>query len=340
MRFALPFLRRNTLLSLVLTSTLTAFAPALLADDSAKPVERNPIFPGQKADPEVLYSQKTGRVYVYPTSEANGFRVFSTDNLVDWKDEGLVLTDADVSWETRAYWAPSIIEKKIDGKFKYFFYFCANEKIGVAVGDDPAGPFVDKGSVLIDRSLRPEGRNGVEIDPYVFADPVSGKNYLYWGNSYLCVCELNDDMTSLKLETKRDITPPGFFEGTYVFYRNGKYYLTWSKHDTRSVEYQVRVATADSPLGPFVAPENDEIILYKVPEKEIYGPGHHSFLFLPNGDNYVFYHRLCLPLGKNPWARETCIDRVYFNEDGSIKPIVPTREGISQPVDLKQFQAK
>ena len=147
-------------------------------------------------------------------------------------------------------------------------------------------------------------------------------------------------MTSLKLETKRDITPPDFFEGTYVFYRNGKYYLTWSKHDTRSVEYQVRVATSDSPLGPFVAPEKDHIVLYKVPEKEIYGPGHHSFLFLPNGDNYVFYHRLCLPLGKNPWARETCLDRMYFNEDGSIKPIVPTREGISQPVDLKQFQAK
>ena len=108
MRVALSFLRCNTLLSLALTSTLAAFVPAVLADDSAKPVERNPIFPGQKADPEVLYSQKTGRVYVYPTSEANGFRVFSTDNLVDWKDEGLVLTDADVSWETRAYWAPSI----------------------------------------------------------------------------------------------------------------------------------------------------------------------------------------------------------------------------------------
>lgn len=334
--------RREILKALAAAPALlgTAFAAnaPIFAETAPEKTERNPILPGQKADPEVLWSKKDGRVYLYPTSETNGFRVFSSDNLTDWRDDGIVLRGADVKWANSMFWAPSIIEEEIDGKFRYFFYFCGEEKIGVAVGDSPTGPFVATDAPLIDASLRPKGAGGVEIDPFVFADPVSGKRYLYWGNSYLAVAELNDDMILLKKETIRLITPPDFFEGTFVFYRNDRYYLTWSKHDTRSVEYQVWVGTADSPLGPFVSPEKDAIILKKVPEKEIWGPGHHSFLFLPNGEQYVFYHRLCVPLGVKEWARETCVDRFEFNDDGSIRPIVPTREGIAKPVDLRALR--
>jgi len=309
--------------------------------DQQTVTEHNPIFPGKCADPEVLFSRKTGKVYVYPTSDKNGFCVYSSDNLVDWDYNGLVLKNEDITWGNKDFWAPSIIEKEIDGQFKYFFYFCADLKIGVATGDDPTGPFVDSGQPLINSALHPEGVFGIEIDPYVFSDPVSGKNYLYWGNSYLAVAELNADMISVNRETIRLITPTNFFEGTYVFYRNGRYYLTWSKNDTRSVDYQVWVATSDSPLGPFVSPEKDTVILSKIPEQGIYGPGHHSFLFLPGSDKqYIFYHRLCTPLNPGSWDRETCIDLFYFNEDGSIKPIIPTRQGISQPVKLPELPDK
>ena len=312
----------------------------IFAMDSDAPKERNPIIPGANADPEALLSRKTGRVYVYPTSTRDGvpgFHAYSSDNLVDWRYDGCALKGKDVHWENQKFWAPSIIEKKInDSEYRYYFYYCANEKIGVAVGSDPVGPFEDKGEI-VGHDLHPKGRPGVEIDPYAFYDPQSGKHYLYWGNSYLCVAELNEDMISLNRATIRDVTPPNFFEGTYVFFRNGKYYLTWSKNDTRDPNYQVWVATSDSPLGPFVSPEKDPVILSKRPDKKIFGPGHHSFLFLPNGENYIFYHRIIQPQPKGGWGRETCLDRFEFAPDGSIPPIEPTREGVSTPVDLKKM---
>lgn len=338
-------LRRDFLRGLMVFTGICAcknLAPisTALAQDSGNAVKNhNPIFPGVNADPEVLWARKNGRVYVYPTS-AGGFRVFSSDNLVDWRDEGFVLRPKDIHWEDQKFWAPSIIEiEQEDGRYLYYFYYCANEKIGVAVGEDPAGPFVDHGEI-VGHDLRPKGRNGVEIDPFVYHDPLSGKYYLYWGNSYLCVCELNEDMTSLKLDTLKDITPENFFEGTYVFYRDGKYYLTWSKNATWDPDYQVWVATSDSPLGPFTSPKKDFIILSQRPEKQILGPGHHSFLFLPNGENYIFYHRFIVPEPKRGWGREVCLDRFEFSADGAIKIVEPTHEGVTQPVDLKGLLEK
>ncbi len=95
--------------------------------------------------------------------------------------------------------------KKIDGKYKYFFYFSGNtpdgKAIGVATADHPCGPFTDSGQPIINR--RPKGQNhGQQIDVDVFEDPVSGKSYLYWGNGYMAGAELNEDMMSIKPETE------------------------------------------------------------------------------------------------------------------------------------------
>src|SRR5690606_22471201 len=130
------------------------------------------------------------------------------------------------------------------GAYRYFYYFTAAQKIGVAVADDPAGPYVDSGQALV--ASRPEGvRGGQEIDPEVFTDPQTGKSYLYWGNGYLAVAELNPDMISLKPGTTQVITPDRTFrEGATVFFRNGLYYILWSEDDTRSENYRVRYATA------------------------------------------------------------------------------------------------
>src|SRR5690606_36891342 len=164
----------------------------------------NPILEGYYADPDVLYSEKTNRYYLYPTSDGfhewsgSYFKAFSSDNLTDWKDEGVILDlEKDVSWAKRNAWAPCIIEKKVGkDKYKYYYYFTAAQKIGVAVADDPTGPFTDSGKALIDS--KPKGvNNGQEIDPEVFSDPNTGKKYLYWGNAYLAVAELNDDMVSI-----------------------------------------------------------------------------------------------------------------------------------------------
>ena len=306
----------------------------------------NPTLTGYYADPEILYAEKTGRFYIYPTSDGftgwsgTYFKAFSSPDLVNWTDEGNILElGKEVSWATRNAWAPCIVEKKTGGQYKYYYYFTAAQKIGVAVADNPAGPFKDSGKPLIDK--KPEGvKGGQEIDPDVFTDPQTGKSYFYWGNGYMAGAELNEDMISLK-EGTTTLLHPGkdFREGTYVFYRQGKYYFMWSEDDTRSPNYRVAYGMADSPLGKITAPE-DRIILSRDTAAGIYGTGHNSVVQIPGKDEwYIVYHRFTYPKGITMgnaagYNREVCIDKLSFNADGSIKSVQPTQEGI-RPVVLK-----
>ncbi|MEI6946461.1 family 43 glycosylhydrolase [Paraflavisolibacter sp. H34] len=303
-------------------------------------VARNPVLEGFYADPDILYSEKTGRFYIYPTSDGftgwsgTYFKAFSSADLETWKDEGVILDlPRNVSWANRNAWAPCIIEKKIDGKYKYFYYFTAAQKIGVAVADDPAGPFVDSGKPLVD--ARPEGvSGGQQIDPDVFTDPQTGKSYLYWGNGYMAGAELNDDMVSLKGGTTKILTPDGTFrEGTHVLYRKGTYYFLWSEDDTRSENYKVRYGTASGPLEKISVPPNN-LVVAKNKEAGIYATGHNSTIQVPGRDEwYIVYHRFNYPKGITMgdaagFNREVCIDRMEFNADGSIRQVIPTHEGV------------
>ncbi|MGJ5641287.1 family 43 glycosylhydrolase [Formosa sp. S-31] len=302
--------------------------------------DNNPVLAGYYADPEIIYSHKTNKYYLYPTSDGftgwsgTYFKTFSSPDLIHWTAEGVILDlKKDVSWADRNAWAPCAIEKKVNGEYKYFYYFTAAQKIGVAVADNPEGPFVDSGQPIIGE--KPEGINrGQEIDPDIFTDPVSGKSYLYWGNGYMGVVELNDDMISVKPNSFKRLNPGGTFrEGTEVFYRKGKYYFLWSEDDTRSPNYRVRYATSNSPTGPLHIPENN-LILEKIPEAGIYGTGHNSVIQKPDTDIwYMVYHRFNRPKGITMgdaagYNREVCIDKMEFNADGSIKPVVPTVEGL------------
>lgn len=307
-------------------------------DLSLSPNANNPVLPGLYADPEVLYAKKTGKYYIYPTTdgfkgwEGTHFKAFSSDDLQNWKDEGVILDlKKDVSWADRNACAPSIIEKKDKGgNYKYYYYFTAAQKIGVAVADNPLGPFIDSGKPLIDQ--RPEGMTrGQNIDPDVFTDPNTGKSYLYWGNYFMAVCELNDDMVSVKPNTVRILIADDEFysEAVYVFYRQGFYYFMWSKNDTSSPDYEVRYVKSKSPIGPIDA-SLGKVILSKNPEKGIYATGHHSILEIPNKDEwYIVYHRFQRPdavkLGKDAgYNREVCIDKMQFDEKGDIIAVIPT----------------
>ncbi|OXG03938.1 glycosyl hydrolase family 43 [Flavobacterium araucananum] len=303
-------------------------------------INNNPVLEGYYADPEILYSNKTRKYYIYPTSDGfdgwsgNYFKTFSSDNLTDWKDEGIILDlRKDVSWANRNAWAPCITEKKVKGKYKYFYYFTAAQKIGVASSDNPNGPFKDSGKALI--RTKPAGiKEGQEIDPDVFTDPKTGKSYLYWGNGYLAVAELNADMVSIKPESTKIIKVDNTFrEGTYVCYRKGTYYFMWSEDDTRSPNYKVRYGTSKSPLGPIEILENN-IVIQGNPDQGIYATGHNSILQIPNKDElYIVYHRFSYPTGIKMgdaagFHREVCIDKLEFNQDGTIKQMIPTQEGI------------
>jgi len=307
----------------------------------------NPALTGYYADPEILYSYKTGRYYIYPTSDGfpgwsgTYFKTFSSHDLVNWKDEGIILDlKKDVAWADRKAWAPCIIEKKIGGNYKYFFYFCAAQKIGVAIGDSPTGPFRDSGTPLIN-SLPDGVREGQQIDPDVFNDPESGKDYLYWGNGYLAVAELDPDMTSLRKSSVKVITPDRTFrEGTHVFYRKGVYYFLWSEDDTGSPNYRVRYAMAKSPTGPLEIPVNN-LVIARDDSAGIYGTGHNSTLQVPGTDQWhIVYHRFNYPKGidsggEAAFHREVCIDRMEFDSTGRVIRVKPTHKGVN-PLPIQQ----
>ncbi|MCE4566618.1 family 43 glycosylhydrolase [Maribellus sp. CM-23] len=314
--------------------------------------DHNPALNGFYADPQVLYSNKTGKYYIYPTSDGftgwSGyyFKVFSSDDLVNWKDEGKIMDmkAGDVPWADGSAWAPTIVEKKVGEDYKYYYYFSGNyvagsgKQIGVAVAENPTGPFVAEKEPMITES--PVGW-GQQIDPCTFIDPVSGKAFIYWGNGYLAAAELNEDMVSVKSNTIRVLTPAGgtnadyaFREGIYVIFRNGTYYFMWSVDDTGSANYHVAYGTAKSPMGPIEVAENP-IVLIQDAASGLYGTGHHSVIQIPGKDEwYVVYHRInAKHLSDGPgFHREVCIDKMEFNADGTIKQVVPTVSGID-PVE-------
>ncbi|MFC8946107.1 family 43 glycosylhydrolase [Streptomyces rochei] len=289
---------------------------------------RSPVLPGLYADPDVRYMD--GRYWIYPTTDGfpgwsgTRFKAFSSRDLVHWTDHGVVLDlGPDVAWADGNAWAPAIAER--DGK--YYFYFCAEQQIGVAVADSPAGPFKDAlGGPLVGK-----GRfSGQMIDPSVFTDD-DGRSYLYWGNGHGYVVPLNDDMVSFDASRVEDITPENFREGSFVVKRDGTYYFMWSEDDTRSEDYHVAYATGPTPLGPWT---KRGTILSKRPEYGILGTGHHSVVNAPGTDDwYVVYHRFALNGPGGPGGdgthRETTIDRLRFAADGTIEPVVPTLGSVS-----------
>ena len=290
----------------------------------------NPVIQGWYADPEGIVYDKT--YWIYPTFSAPYekqvfFDAFSSPDLVHWTKHSRILDTASVKWAKRAMWAPSVIKK---GK-QYFFFFGANDiqsdkergGIGLAVASKPEGPYKDYlGHPLVDKF-----HNGAQpIDQFVFHDK-DNKYYLIYGGWRHCnIAQLTDDFKGFKPHadgsTFREITPEGYVEGPFMFIRNNKYYFMWSEGGWTGPDYCVAYAIADSPFGPFKR-------IGKILQQDASiatGAGHHSVI--QNGDDYyIVYHRR--PLTETDGnSRETCIDRMYFDEQGLIKPVVITKEGV------------
>ncbi len=320
---------------LLLTFLSAAFTVFVYAQENKPQSKRgNPVFPGWYADPEgIIFSH---RYFIYPTYSAPFDRqvfldAFSSPDLVNWTKHSKILDTASVKWARRAMWAPSVIEKK----GKYYLFFGANDiqndnqagGIGVAVADKPEGPFKDHlGKPLIDKF-----HNGAQpIDQFVFRDK-DGQHYLIYGGWRHCnIAKLNDDFTGFipfADGTKfNEITPEGYVEGPFMFMRNDKYYFMWSEGGWTGPDYSVAYAISDSPFGPF---KRVAKILQQDP-KIATGAGHHSVIQIPGTEQwYIVYHRR--PLAETDGnSRETCIDRMYFDEQGFIKPVVITHEGVDK----------
>jgi beta-xylosidase len=308
-------------------------SPRLHTQDSQKQTAGNPVFPGWYADPEGAVFNK--QFWIYPTysapyNEQVFFDAFSSRDLVNWEKHSRIADTSTIKWVKRALWAPAVIEK---GN-RYFLFFGANDiqnndqygGIGVAVADNPAGPFIDHiGKPLIDKF-----HNGAQpIDQFVFKDK-DGQYYIIYGGWRHCnIAKLNNDFTGMLPfrdgSIFKEITPKGYVEGPYMFIRNNKYYFMWSEGGWTGPDYSVAYAMADSPFGPF---ERVGKILQQ-DSTIATGAGHHSVIDAGKDRWLIVYHRR--PLGrKGGNDRVTCIDEMYFDEKGFIKPVKMTNEGIGK----------
>lgn len=302
------------------------------ANPEQKVTAGNPIVEGWYADPEgIIFDDK---YWVYPTysapyDEQVFMDAFSSPDLVNWTKHERIIDTASVKWVKRAMWAPAILKKDN----KYFLFFGGNDiqsdneygGIGVAVADKPEGPFKDYlGKPLIDKFY-----NGAQpIDQFVFKDK-DGSYYIYYGGWKHCnVAKLNDDFTGLVPfedgTIYKEVTPENYVEGPFMFIHNNKYYFMWSEGGWTGPDYSVAYAIADSPFGPF---KRIGKILQQDP-KVATGAGHHSVIHEPKSDKwYIVYHRR--PLTETDGNhRVTCIDEMQFDENGYIKPVVITNEGV------------
>ncbi|HEY0868246.1 MAG TPA: glycoside hydrolase family 43 protein [Fimbriimonas sp.] len=282
----------------------------------------NPIFPGWYADPELHLFD--GRYWIYPTTSdayecQTFFEAFSSPDLVEWRNEGVILDFADVPWSTnRCAWAPSCAEK--DGK--YFFYFSAGDGagLGVAVSDSPRGPFID----ALGKPMVAEYHHGAQpIDAHCFVDD-DGRAYLYWGGWKHCVIsELGAEMTSLVGEIV-EITPEHYVEGPFMLKRQGVYYLMWSEGGWGDASYRIAYARSDNPFGPF---DREDAVFVPNPSLAT-SAGHHSVLQIPGTDEWILaYHRR--PLEETHHNhRVVCLEEMRFAPDGRIEPVVLTHEGV------------
>ena len=292
----------------------------------------NPVFEGWYADPEgVVFGDE---YWIYPTysapyNEQLFADAFSSPDLVHWTKHKSVLAIENISWLNRCLWAPSVVH----ANGKYYFFFGGNDiqnndmvgGIGVAIADNPAGPFVD----ALGHPLIGEIVNGAQpIDQFVFRDD-DGQYYMFYGGWRHCnVVRLSPDLLSViphaDGEIYKEVTPENYVEGPFMLKRNGKYYFMWSEGGWGGPGYCVAYAIADSVYGPFRRIGK----ILQQDENVATGAGHHSVIKGKGDDEYyIVYHRR--PLGKTGAnERVTCIDRLHFNADGTIKPVKMTFEGV------------
>lgn len=290
------------------------------------------VLAGQYADPDLV---KFGeRYYLYPTTDGfehwsgTQFHVFSSVDLREWKDEGIILdlASADVPWAVGSAWAPAIASKK----GRYYFYFCGklpsrSSTIGVAVSATPTGPYRAEPEPLL--TVEQMNRLGIAmgqiIDPSIYIEE-DGTAYLLFGNGHAAIVQLGEDMVSVIEDTMCNLEGlQDFREAVMVLKRGGLYHFTWSCDDTGSEDYHVNYGTSEHLYGP-VAYRYP--ILVKNKEKDMLGTGHHSILYEPETDKYrIAYHRFVTPLGQfaegKGYHREVCIDPVDFGEDGLMRPL-------------------
>ena len=319
---------------------------------------QNPIIRDQfAADPTArVFNNK---VYVYPSHDIvppdgqrqdwfcmEDYHVFSSENLTDWTDHGMIVTQNKVPWvrpDSYSMWAPDCIERN----GKYYFYFPSAPKggmgfgVGVAIADKPEGPFV----------CEPEPIKGINgIDPCVLLAS-DGNAYIFWGNGRCA--KLKDNMKEIADDTPKEKVkwgerefemygvnclkglPNRQAEGPFAFEYNGNYYLTYPyvRENTEVLGY----AMSKNPMGPY---EYKGIIMAE--HENGCWTNHHSIINY-KGQWYLFYHHNDFS-PRDDKRRSVCIEKLYFNADGTIKEVKPTMRGVginkaTEKIEIDRFSS-
>lgn len=308
-------------------------------------------------DPAALVDGDT--VYLYTghdtaTSEAYlipEYQCYSTKDMLNWTYEGVVLKCSDVTWaDNNAAWA-SQVAKYGD---KYYLYFCSwdntsqgKQSIGVAVSDSPTGPFTDIGQPLVKGTFTTDETSGWnDIDPTVWIETDEDgveHRYLMWGNGKLYICELNEDMTSVKdldndgeIVFKKDIVsvkvPSSFTEAPWLYRRqdgNGNYYGDYYLFYAYGWREMMNYARSETLDFEDMFWETEDVLMRPAATSNTNHPSVIDF----KGKTYFIYHNGSLD-GGSGFRRVACIEEITFNDDGTISYIEETAAGIGGTISV------
>lgn len=315
------------------------------------------------------------------------WQCYTTKDLKNWKYEGVIMSadKESITWASSGTdaWAGQITyhyDSEMGQKY-YYFYNCTWDKtsngkqsIGVAVADTPTGwsseaakeeycaekdipnrhpenlHYVDLGQPLVKGDFTTGESSGWnDIDPTVWVETVGGveHRYLSWGNNKVFVCELNDDMISIKdvnEDNKKtfgtqvsgktsadvdvielDVSGLTFTEAPWIYRRqdeNGNYYGDYYLFYAYAFREQMAYATTDNLMDGTL--KFGKILMPPTATSNT----NHMAVFDFKGKTYFVYHNGSVR-GGSGFRRTACITEMHFNEDGSIQEIPETAIGIT-----------
>ena len=290
----------------------------------------NPIIKDKyTADPAALvYKDK---VYLYAGHDEapndfnfykmNEWLVYSSSDMVDWDEHPVPLKVTDFAWANGDAWASQVIER--NGKFYWYVAVSHGsihgKAIGIAVSDSPTGPFKDAlGKALITNDMTTQTKiSWDDIDPSVIID-ADGQAYLFWGNTVCNYVKLKANMIEMDGPIQT-IDIPKFTEAPWIHKHKNWYYLSYATGFPEKIAY----AMSKSVNGPWE---------YKGILNELAGNSNtnHQSIIEFKGVPYFIYHTGGIQPNGGSFRRSVCIDRLYYNEDGTMKRVIMTSEGIQK----------
>jgi len=320
--------RQLEILKYGLTAVLS-FLTFIVNAQRSEAVVGNPIITNKyTADPAALVHKNT--VYLYAGHDEapdkqeryvmNEWLVYSSADMINWKEHPSPLRAKDFAWAKGDAWASQVVER--NGKFYWYAAVSHGtihgKAIGVAVSDSPVGPFKDaRGTALItnDMTTTETKISWDDIDPTVFIDD-DGQAYLFWGNTQCYYIKLKANMIDQDGPIQR-VNLPNFTEAPWLHKHKGWYYLSYAYQFPEKIAY----AMSRKITGPWE---------YKGILNEVAGNSNtnHQAIIEFKGKSYFIYHNGSIPTAGGSFRRSVCIDRLYYNSNGTMKRIQMTTEGL------------